>query len=146
MKITEQDTLMINEVFKDFESFLKNQDEDHVYFCASAGLCHNIFDFIEDKLENFELYLKINDIQHGLFKSWRYFSGSTTYPVPFRKSETQDNLVRYEVDIRDSHITDEDAAYGAQYNLYDKNTDYGRLRLDLYQHIKDNIFDVISDL
>lgn len=142
MKITEQDILMINQVFKDFEKFLKTGDGD--YFCIDRGLCHNVFDLIYDNTSNADLYFAITYIKVELFESWEYFSGYPSYPIPFRQDQPQDEEIL--------RLAKEGLAFSARSvyyntdNMYDKNTDYGKLRLDLYQHIKDNIFDVINEL
>lgn len=146
MKITEQDTLTINQVFKDFDKFIKDGTNQHSYFLESVGLCHNLFDLIEDNIENTEIRGNIYSISKSLFMSWEHFSGCDAYPVPFREDQEQCMLHRKSVDMRCFTITTHDAAYSYSGNLYDKTTDYGRLRLDLYQHVKDNIFDVIDGL
>lgn len=146
MKITEQDTLAINQVFKDFDKFIKDGTSQRGYFSKAFGLCHNLFDLIEDNIENDEICGNIYSISKSLFMSWENFSGCYSYPVPFREDQEQCMLIREIVDMRHPIVTPHDAAYNYSGNLYDKTTDYGRLRLDLYQHIKDNIFDVINEL
>ncbi|QEP53313.1 hypothetical protein BS46_gp131 [Acinetobacter phage BS46] len=146
MKITEQDILMINQVFKDFEKFLKDGTSQLGYFSKTFGLCHNLFDLIEDNITNKDVRGKTEDISRSLFRSWGHFSGSYSYPVPFREDQEQCMLIREIVDIRHPTVTPQEVAYDYSVNLYDMTTDYGRLRLDLYQHIKDNIFDVINEL
>ena len=145
MKISNKDVIMINKVFKDFEVFLKTGEADRDdCFDLGKGLCHNIFDLFYDNSEDIEFYINIDNIRDKLWKSWKYFTGTLVYPVPFRLDEQQDREI---LQIVEESIHEEySEAYYYSDNLYDKNTDYGRLRLDLYQHIKDNIFDVINKL
>lgn len=146
MKITEQDTIAINQVFKDFDKFIKDGTSQLGYFSKTFGLCHNLFDLIEDTIRNDDICGNTKNISRSLFRSWEHFSGYDSYPVPFREDQEQSMLIREIVDIRHPTATPHEAAYDYSVNLYDKTTDYGRLRLDLYQHIKDNIFDVINEL
>lgn len=143
MKITEQDILMINQVFKDFEKFLKTGDGD--YFYIDRGLCHNIFDLIYDNTGNIDVWISIDEAKDKLFNSWKYFSGNLGYPVPFRQEYKQDESIISVINDNFDRFS-ERTVYLRTNNMYDKNTDYGKLRLDLYQHIKDNIFDVINEL
>lgn len=146
MKITEQDTLITNQVFKDFDKFIKDGTSQRGYFSEVFGLCHNVFALIEDNITDQEVREKTEDISRSLFRSWEHFSGCYSYPVPFREDQEQCMLIREIVDMRCRTVTPHEAAYDCSVNLYDKATDYGRLRLDLYQHIKNNIFDVINEL
>lgn len=146
MKITEQDTLAINQVFKDFDKFIKDGTSQRGYFSKTFGLCHNLFDLIEDNITNEDVRGKTEDISRSLFRSWEHFSGCDSYPVPFREDQEQCMLIHEIVNMRYRTVTPHDVAYTYSSNLYDKATDYGRLRLDLYQHIKDNIFNVIAEI
>lgn len=146
MNITEQDASMINEVFKDFKKFLKTGEADRGdYFDLCRGLCHNIFDLFYENSNDLNFYRNIDRIRDKIFKSWQYFSGTLIYPIPFRTNEEQDEEI-LDIIMNDWHHQKDGEAYCHTKNQYDKNTDYGRLRLDLYQHIKDNLFDVISEL
>lgn len=145
MIISEQDTLVINQVFKDFDRFLKTGKQDNYNFTNCHGLCSNIFDTIEDELTNHELSLNLCEISYKLFKSWEHFTGCYSYPIPFRLELNQDEDTLVKV-LKSDEITYEEVAYSAAYDLYDIETDYGLLRRDLYQHIKDNIFNVIAEI
>lgn len=146
MIISDEDVLAINNVFKAFDKFLKDYESPHGYsFCENVGLCTNVFDLIYDNVSSTLLYSKLDEIQKTLFNSWEYFTGCNSYPVPFRIDEVQDGLILGCVLERISSEP-QDVAYNAQHDLYDKTNDYGLLRRDLYQHIKDNIFNVISEI
>lgn len=142
MKISNKDVIMINQVFKDFEKFLKTGYGD--YFYIDRGLCHNVFDLIYDNTSDADLYCAITHLKVELFESWEYFSGDPSYPVPFRHDQPQDEeILRL---AKEFLVFSARSVYYNTDNMYDKTTDYGKLRLDLYQHIKDNIFDVIGEL
>lgn len=145
MKISNKDGIMINKVFKDFEKFLKTGEPDRDnYFRIDYGLCHNIFDLIYNNTDDADLYCLIHHIKTKLFESWEYFSGNPSYPIPFRNEKPQsEEILQF---IEEGVGLSARGAYQNSDNKYDKTTGYGQLRLDLYQHIKDNIFDVISGL
>lgn len=146
MLISEQDTLVINQVFKDFDKFLEDyQDQEDYEFHWSVGLCSNVFDTLEERLTNHKLVFNLCEIAYKLFESWEHYTGSRSYPVPFITDKDQDAFV---LDCVMRRISSDpyDAAYNAQRNLYDPTNDYGLLRRDLYQHIKDNIFNVIAEI
>lgn len=146
MFISDEDTLTINNAFKAFDKFLKDyQNEEGYLFTESFGLCTNIFDMLEDDIINQDLANNVYYIAHKLFESWEHFTGSLSYPVPFRLDKVQDKYVlRVALGFTIRHVYS--VAYDTQYNKYDKTTDYGLLRRDLYQHIKDNIFNVIAEI
>lgn len=146
MIISEQDTLVINQVFKNFDKFLKDhQNEEDHNFSENVGLCTNVFDLIYDNVSSTLLFSKLEEIKEKLFNSWEYFTGCYSYPVPFRLDKVQDKDILGCVVKRISSEPSE-VAYNAQRNLYDPTNDYGLLRRDLYQHIKDNIFNVIAEI
>lgn len=146
MLISEQDTLVINQIFKDFDKFLKDYEYNPCsQFSLGVGLCCNIFDTMEEESTNHKLVLNLCEIAYKLFESWEHFTGCVNYPVPFRINKEQDAFVSGCV-MRRISSDPHDAAYNAQSNLYDPTNDYGLLRRDLYQHIKDNIFNVIAEI
>lgn len=146
MLISEQDTLVINNAFKAFDKFLKDYESPHGYgFCENVGLCTNVFDLIYDNVSSTLLFSKLEEIIEKLFNSWEYFTGCYSYPVPFRLDKVQDKDILGCVVKRISSEPSEVALY-AQHDLYDPTNDYGLLRRDLYQHIKDNIFNVIAEI
>lgn len=146
MIISEQDTLVINNTFKAFDNFLKDyQNEEGYNFSENIGLCTNAFDLIYDNVSSTLLFSKLEEIKEKLFNSWEYFTGRYSYPVPFRLDKVQDKDILGCVVKRISSEPSE-VAYNAQYDLYDPTNDYGLLRRDLYQHIKDNIFNVIAEI
>lgn len=144
--IENKDAEVINNTFKAFDKFLKDyQNEEGYSFCETVGLCTNVFDEISDNSSDEFSYSKLEEIKEKLFNSWEHFTGCYSYPVPFRLDKVQDKDILGCVVKRISSKPSE-VAYNAQLDLYDKTNDYGLLRRDLYQHIKDNIFNVIVEI
>lgn len=140
-----QNVLSILNIFKDWATNPKGREltiksnggEVENSFSLSSGLCGNI-SFIRYKLEpclvsgwltmSNDYLIRMREI----FKVWPKFSGDLDYPIPSHEVVNGDNSGRDGLSHRDMyrHIS-----ACRLYSMYDRNTEYGRLRLELLDFV-----------
>lgn len=98
---------MLEKLLKDLENIPEDYD-------SNLGMCHDFFTCLE--------YEDIDE----MFNCWENRSGNRAYPVPVNKRATRDRKFVF-IDLSRTMFHD-------THNMYDKSTEYGRLRWKLLKH------------